>query len=110
MPMDAEAFAAHLPLAVDGGDPLALVVLRGLAGRRGMARLEAALRDVDGFSYELQPGGYAIVLPGRTAWQAFNAALTLRSSLRGTVLRPGAIIDAGVAVLEPGMDAHALFA
>jgi hypothetical protein len=109
-PMSAEAFAEHLPLAVEGGDPLALVVLRGIAGARGTARLKAALRDVDGFAYELQPGGYAVLLPGQTAWQAFNATLTLRGALRGSVLRPGALVDAGVAALEPGMDARALFA
>jgi hypothetical protein len=114
-PMPAGLFAEHLPLAVDAahrhGNPLALVVLRAIvSGRRGRARLHWALGEVEGFSYELQPGGYAVLMPGGSSWAAFHAALTIRSDARGGVLRPGATVDAGLAALEPGMSASGLFA
>jgi hypothetical protein len=108
-PLSAAAFAEHLPIAVAAGSPLALVLVRADASRRGRARLYRALRAAGGFSYALD-GGYALLLPGATAWDAFRAAVMLKAAARGTVLRPGAYLDAGIATLEPGVTATELFA
>jgi hypothetical protein len=109
-PLSAEAFAEHLPVAVEAGGPLALVVLRVLGQARSRRRLETALRTAGGFAYELQPGAYALLMPGCSALDAFDAALNLRTGVRGGLLRGGAYVDAGVAALEDGMDARELFA
>ena len=113
-PLAAEAFAADLPLAVAGahyaGVELALVVLRANAGQRGLRRLHDVLRDADAFSYELQPGGYALLMPGAGAWEALQAALRVHVEARGGLFVSGALVTAGVATLEPGEDARELFA
>jgi hypothetical protein len=108
-PLSAEAFADHLPVAVEAGGELALVVLRALGSHRGHRRLEGALRTADGFAYTLQPGVYALLMPGASAAYALDVALGLRAGVRGGLLRAGTYVDAGVAVLEDGMGPRELF-
>ena len=112
-PLDARTFAEHLPLAVqsahDEAHGLALVVLRAVSGKRGRRRLLEVLREADGFTYELQPGGYAVLMPGCTAEQALDVALELHDGARGGVMTAGALVTAGVAELQHGEDARALF-
>jgi hypothetical protein len=113
-PLPASLFGPHLRVAAESahaaGEPLSLVVMRGVfGGRRGRERLHAVLRDIPGFAYELQPGGYAILMPGGTAWTAFKAALFVRCDARGGLLRSGAVVDAGIAELEPWMGPEDLF-
>jgi hypothetical protein len=109
-PMSAETFAEHFPLAVAAGEPLALIVLRGDGALRARERVERALCEAPGFAYQLQPGGYALLLPGATAAEALQQAFSIRTALRGALLRPGTLLDAGVATLGPGMGPQELFA
>src|SRR3954469_3155282 len=50
-PLDAQTFAEHLPLAIQGArdeaHPLALVVVRAVCGKRGRRRVYEALREAD---------------------------------------------------------------
>jgi hypothetical protein len=101
-PLSAQAFSEHLPIAVEAGAPLCLVLVRADASRRGRRRLEAALRAAGGFSYALE-GGYALLLPGASAMEALKTAGELRWTARAHV---------AAAVAELGHDdtAETLFA
>ena len=110
-----DAFAEHLPVAVEAAErlrhPLALLLIGSDARQgRGRARVERALAGVEGSVYALQPGVDAIIATDVDGRGAVATAIWLQWRLAGGILRPGTTISAGIAEQAPGLDAGELFA
>lgn len=113
-PLPVAAFARDLPLAAAAagrhGRGLALIVLRHLGrGRHADERARAASRAAPGFAYELEPGAFAVLIPGATVVDACAAAAGIEARAGGGLLRRGVTIDAGIALFVPGAAAQGLF-